>query len=579
MQPTANQSNFSTLIRRAALALAAAALTAPAFAGDPPSATYSLEHTFAGPKIIPTDVALYAPHDAAKYVFVADCGPVREVQRHNGLGTNAVTASYSGFFHQQGFPQMGVAVDDKPGSINFGRVLATDVFSGYGLLHVLDTNLTLLGYYGLAINNLLAPLPAPVDVAYDEIGNVYVADGVTKRVYRYDAQSVFVFGIGVATQSFGSGVLSPSGVSVDHNGRVHVSYHQGASYEVFAQDGSLVASDYGAAFSGAGVCALHPCADGFLLRFDPSNAGYEFARYDWDWTSMLGAVDLTAGHDLPLKRPQGLEFQKFFSVTGTGLGWVQARSQERMYVCTMYAVASFGQDYLSVSVPADRRAWWRFDDTHEFIPIEAASAIDDYVGANDAVADLAVPHTVEGMVRGALDTRGGTARAVAADDATLNFGTGSLSIEGWLRSEQRTGVVTVLDKRDGIGAGYSVYMHLGRIGFQTNVGSGFQNVTSPTVFADGRWRHFAIVLDRSNTNTLTIYVDGVAVATTAALAGDLDNSSDLYLGDVNPGASGTPLIGALDEITLYGQPLSAAQVAGIANARSAGKHVWVSNPE
>jgi hypothetical protein len=135
----------------------------------------------------------------------------------------------------------------------------------------------------------------------------------------------------------------------------------------------------------------------------------------------------------------------------------------------------------------------------------------------------------------------------------------------------------VLDKRDGVGAGYSVYMHLGRIGFQTNIGSEFQNFTSSVVIADGRWRHFAVVLDRDNTDTLTIYVDGVAAGSTASLAGDVDNAEPLYLGRVNAGAGGAPLIGAIDEITLYDEPLSAAQVAGIAAARSAGKHVWVSS--
>lgn len=569
--------------RQLRTAAAAILLASISLAGDPPSAMYPHKHSFGGPKIRPTDVAIYAPCDSAKHLFVADCGPVRRVQRYAGRGTNVVTASYAGFFNT-GYPQMGLAVNDKPGSMNFGTLLATDVYFGAGILHHLDINLFPIGF-GFSAPDIIAgngffdPMLAPLDVAFDEAGNAYVADGATKRVYRYDAPSVAVGGFMDPSTIYGSGALSPTGVSVDHNGRVHVSYNQGASYEVFDNSGALVASDYNSAQLGSGVCALNPCADGFELRFDSSFPRYEFARMNWDWIDMDGVFDLSAGFTLPLRRPQGLEFQKFFSVNGSGIGWVQARSEERMYVCDLQSMESFGQEYFSVPVPSDKRAWWRFDDVHEFVPIEVAAPIDDYVGPNDATAGAVVPRTVEGMVRCALDTRGGTAFASAADSADLDFGTGSISIEGWLRSEQRTGVVTVLDKRDGIGAGYSVYLHLGRVGFQTNIGSEFQNFTSTAVIADGRWRHFAIVLDRDNANTLTIYVDGVAAGTIAALAGDVDNDEPLYLGRVNPGTGGAPLIGALDEITLYGDPLSAAQVAGIADARSAGKHVWITLPE
>jgi hypothetical protein len=562
--------------RRIACAGATLLLASISLAGDPPSATYPHKFSFAGPKVVPSDVAIFAPKDSAISVFVADCGPIREVQRHAGAGANVPNASYAAFF-ATGYPQIGLAVNDKPGSINYGSVLATDVWSGYGLLHVLDTNLAFVNYCALFLNVAqTAWIAAPVDVAFDEVGNVYVADGATKRVYRFDAADVAVGGILVATRTYGSGALAPTGVSVDHNGRVHVSYNQGASYEVFDSGGALVASDYNSAALGSGVCALNPCADGFLLRFDSSFPRYEFTRFDWDWIDKDGAFDLSAGFTLPLRRPQGMEFQKHFYVTGMGLGWVPARSEERMYICNMYSMEVFGQGYDSAPVPAGLRAWWRFDDVHEFLPFEVAGVIDDYVGLNDATAGAVVPHTVEGMVRCALDTRGGTAFATAADSADLNFGTGSISIEGWLRSEQRNGTVTVLDKRVDDGAGYSVFLHDGRVGFQTNVGSDYQNFGSPVVIADGRWRHFAIVLDRDSDDTLTIYVDGAKAASTDALPGDVDNTGPLYFGRVNPDEFGIPLIGAIDEITFCDEPLSATQVAGIAAARSAGKHVWVS---
>jgi hypothetical protein len=265
--------------------------------------------------------------------------------------------------------------------------------------------------------------------------------------------------------------------------------------------------------------------------------------------------------------------------------WQQQRCDERMFVCSITGyqtgyVGVFGQSRYSVPVPAGRRAWWRFEETQDSVAPLATNCL-DALGANDAVP-VGVPRTVEGMVRLALDTKNGTTHATVADDPALNFGTGSLSIEGWLRSEQTTGVATILDKRIGTGAGYSVYLYNGYLGFQTNVGSDvYQNYSASvagcgTKAAVGAWRHFAIVLDRTSANTVSMYLDGVLVGPpVAALAGAIDNTGPLFIGRTNSGA--TPFRGALDEITLYEEPLTAAQVLGIFNAGSAGKHVFVAS--
>lgn len=576
MSPNAHttKSAFTPSLRRVACALAAAMLASSALAGDPPSATYPQKFSFASTKVAPTDVAIYAPVDQSKFTYVADSGPVRRLLRFQGVGAGAPSA-IGGGFTGVGYPQMGIAVNDKPGSLNFGEVVATDVWFGIGVLRHFDTNLAPIGMSAPGASPT-AWMLAPVDTAFDESGALYVADAATRKVYRYDAQVVAGRGFLPPTHTYGNGFVAPNGVSVDHNGRVHVSYENSGLYEIFDPSGALVAGYQNNLTRNYGVCALHPCADGFLPR--ATSQQYEFTRFDWDWIGLSGAFDLSAGVN-QIARPAGIEYQKFIYPQYGLPGWTPVRSDERVYVCSMKSVEVFGQSYHSVPVPSGLRAWWRFDDKHEFFPFEVAGQIDDCVGPNDATAGAVVPRTVEGMVRCALDTRGGTAFATAPDGADLNFGSGSLSIEGWLRSEQRTGVITVLDKRVGTGAGYSVYLHQGRVGFQTNIGTGFQNFTSSTVIADGRWRHFAVVLDRDSDDTLTIYVDGVAAGSTSALAGNVDTTGSLYFGRVNAGAGGTPLIGAIDEITLYDEPLSAADVAGLAEARSAGKHVWVSPGE
>lgn len=571
MQALARQSRSAARFRHLSIFLSAAALTGPAFAGDPPSAAYPKLFSFGQGKGLWSDVAPYAPNDAATYVFAAD-NRNRSVVRYLHSGTSNI-ANRAWSMGQWGHHNpIGIAANDRPGSPTFGRVIASD-FNGLGVLWHLNTDLMVLGISTLWITGS-TPLIRPADVAFDERGDVYVADSITNVVCRFAAADIAALNPNLtAVQFYGDAMQSPTGVSVDHNGRVHVTYENG-DYRVFGVDGASVSYVSLGNSSLQGMCALNPCADGFTTRFEPSTARYELRRVDWDWMDMDGAFDLAIGGNV-LRRPSQVEFQKHhFSLGGVVVGWTPQRCTERTYVSGPDRVNVFGQSYDSVPVPAERRAWFRFEEAQNMSQGATPLPVDDYLGTNDAAPGPVLPRNVEGMVRCAADTRGGTAFAVAPDSAELDFGSGSMAIEGWLRSEQRSGTVTVLDKRVGLGAGYSVYLWNGRIGVQLNTGQSYQNFHSPTVIADGRWRHFAIVLERADPSTVTLYVDGEQHGQYVAQEGNIDSYGPLYIGCPNPGAVGFPLVGALDELTLYGEPLTPSQVAAIADARSAGKHLW-----
>lgn len=567
-----------------ALTLLALALLAPTSnAGDPTGANYPHKFDFGQGRSF-VDVAPYAPGDVAKYVFASTLGHPR-IQRYNGIGqTNWLqletsTPPLPPTWRSIG--KLGLAANDRPGSSTFGRVLVTDIvtngiISG-GVLWQYDTDLVSLWGSALFLDALFTiPLPRPFGVALDEAGDVYVVDEVTKLVYRYDHADVAAILPGLAPkQSYGDGLQFPTGVSVDHNGRVHVNYLNG-DYTVFEPSGSIAATTIIAGTWVRGVCAVQPCADGFTTKLDGS---YNIDRVDWDWVPLMsGTVDLTVKLGVPM-RPINLEYQKTnVMVGGQGLwpGWKQQACRERLYLAGPMTLAAFGQDYLSVSLPAGKRAWYRFEEEHVW-STGTALPVADYLGTNVATAGTVAPRNVEGMVRSAFDTRSGTAYAEAPDSADLRFGNGSMTIEGWLRSEQRVGVATLLDKRSGIGAGYSVYLFNGRIGFQVNDGV-WQNFAGASLVADGRWRHFAVVLDRDS-DELRVYVDGqLDTSIASTVFGSTDSTAPLQLGRNNPLAGGTPLHGAIDEITLYDEPLTAAQIAGIAGARSAGKHLWYFGP-
>jgi Concanavalin A-like lectin/glucanases superfamily/HYR domain/Immunoglobulin domain/Immunoglobulin I-set domain len=121
--------------------------------------------------------------------------------------------------------------------------------------------------------------------------------------------------------------------------------------------------------------------------------------------------------------------------------------------------------------------------------------------------------------------------------------------------------------------GYSLLLNQGRLACWLGAAAG--RITNSATFIsngpdlrDGMFHHVALTLNRDATNGGNLYVDGQVVLTfdPTPMMGSLSNSAAFGIG-----SGDTPFYGLIDELTLYGRALTAAEVLAIRQAGAAGK--------
>ena len=175
-----------------------------------------------------------------------------------------------------------------------------------------------------------------------------------------------------------------------------------------------------------------------------------------------------------------------------------------------------------------------------------------------------------GKVGQAFSFDGNDDRVEVSPPGTLNITGNKLTMDGWINPVANTSSF-YFGRSAPSDHPYLVFFSSGsnsiHIVTRTNPGS---QVESDTLYAPptNRWTHIAMVYDGA---TMKLYADGVEVFS-AAQTGNLDSSSlPFIIGNRPAEAPGTSFNGLIDEVEVFSQALSPAQVAAIYNAGSAGK--------
>jgi len=205
----------------------------------------------------------------------------------------------------------------------------------------------------------------------------------------------------------------------------------------------------------------------------------------------------------------------------------------------------------------DPTSYWRFDET------TGTTAKDS--GRNDGPATYygAVAKDQNGALTGVAGNRsaqfGPDGSGVASDTAYSN--PTSYALEAWFNTTTTNGgkIIGFGANQQGGSGGYDRHVYMengGQLTFGTWTGQ-TNTITTPAAFNDGTWHH--VVAEQSSAG-MKLYVDGVLQGTNPQ-TGAQDYTGYWRVGsDTTWGGTAGTFSGRIDEVAVYAQPLTSAQV-------------------
>ena len=282
------------------------------------------------------------------------------------------------------------------------------------------------------------------------------------------------------------------------------------------------------------------------------------ANYSYVWNTTGGTPATGTGNNIDVTWP---------ATGGTiALGWT-----DPVTGCTGHTTLTVGKCPVCVPPPLNMSAWWPLD--------EPIGTLAQETVAGAAGADIGTPPHSPGKVRRARSFNGTNQYEQVNDAASVNFGTGDLTIDAWIRTSSSADPLSIVDKRTlDPDQGYWLYLKAGRLALRladgtSPSGTDFWSNTTPYV-ADGLWHHVAAVARRGTGGGTRLFVDGNQVASFAPFTatGSVTNPEKLLIGAQEPSTG--PLsyfAGDIDEVEIFKRGLTNVEVQGIALADTMGK--------
>ena len=287
---------------------------------------------------------------------------------------------------------------------------------------------------------------------------------------------------------------------------------------------------------------------------------------NYTWSIMGGGPALWSGPDVNVN---------WNSTMG---GFVTVTASDPVTGCTETSVLRVGTCNACMEPPSGMRAWWPLDEA-------SGNVAQELVSSNDGqhVACVAVP----GKVSKARMYPLGSGYTRVKDDPRLDFGSGDLTIDAWIKYSDPLGgttspTVSIVDKRSLASPeqGYALFLKNRYLAFRLATGSVGTprevSLSTPYVLDDGQWHQVAATLQRTpssggSATFVRLFVDGAETVDgfgTFTSARNLDNAADLIIAGTAPGNRETRIV---DEVELFDRALGANEILALYRAKLDGK--------
>lgn len=232
---------------------------------------------------------------------------------------------------------------------------------------------------------------------------------------------------------------------------------------------------------------------------------------------------------------------------------------------------------LPVNCDQSCKGWWKLDESSGTTATDSSNNAKNGTYTNTPKWQSGIFSNGMNLIR--TDSQGsGVQHVVVADDASLDFGTGSFSISTWVMNRTDTNSITgtkhqgiVTKMTGGSSPGYQIFLlDDGTIAaYVAHSDNSTTSAISPTATykADNTWHH--IVFMRDVDNGLYLYIDGILAASNSASSGKTANVStdrDLMIGAQPAGASPSSPFnpsaynGIIDDVRLYNRVLTVPEI-------------------
>ncbi|HEY8589239.1 MAG TPA: LamG domain-containing protein [Naasia sp.] len=208
----------------------------------------------------------------------------------------------------------------------------------------------------------------------------------------------------------------------------------------------------------------------------------------------------------------------------------------------------------------------RADGATRYWPLGEASgtAVLDWAGTDDAVASAGVTRGTAGAIAGSpvgtASTFSGDVTGLAST-RTLTAGTNSFGLEAWIKTTSTTGgkIVGFGNSSTGTSTSYDRHLYMDAAGtahFGVYPGT-TKILASPTALNDGQWHHLVGNLSAAG---MELYVDGLRVAADPTVTTAQAYSGYWRIGGDSAWAGDNWFDGVIDDVAVYGSPLSKTNV-------------------